>query len=303
MSTNYLEYTKCPLCNKNYYKVVKKGLNFSKISLSKIKKIFKSSSDIMINQIVKCLNCDFIYINPRIKSKIIIEGYKNVIDKEFITQNNQRIFSFRKSLKTLTKIIPIKRESKILDVGTASGEFLIACKTKFINAEGIEPSKWLVRFAKKKSDIKIYNGDFIKKKFSKKYDIIFFWDVLEHIANLQKTVKKINSIHSESGYLIINIPDHDSLIRKLMKFKWPFSLSVHLHYFTKKTLTKLLNKNYEFIYSKPHWQYLELGYILFRASKIFYFFKYFEKIVYYLKMNHIRIKYNMGQTMFVFKKK
>ena len=66
--------------------------------------------------------------------------------------------------------------------------------------------------------------------------------VLEHIPNLHETLKTINKLIKKNGYIIINVPDYDSLARKILQKKWPFYLSVHLHYFNKNSLIKLSNK-------------------------------------------------------------
>ena len=105
------------------------------------------------------------------------------------------------------------------------------------------------------------------------------------------------------SYLIINVPDHDSLARKLLRKNWPFYLTVHLHYFEKNSLNKLLKKNFNLVCSKPYWQFLELDYVFERASKYFKILKVFKKIILFLNLDKISFKYNMGQTLFIFKKK
>ena len=91
-------------------------------------------------------------------------------------------------------------------------------------------------------------------------------------------------------------------MRKILKRNWPFYLNVHLNYFTKKTLSSFLKKHdYKNILYIPYYQYLSLGYTLERASKYFIFFKYIVNLVIRLKINNIKIKYNMGQTLGIFK--
>ena len=54
---------------------------------------------------------------------------------------------------------------------------------------------------------------------------------------------------------------------KLLRGAWPFYLNVHLFYFTRKTIIKLLEKNgFEVIHVKNYWQCLSLGYVLIRAN-------------------------------------
>lgn len=291
----------CWICNNKDFIILKKG-DYSKYSKKEIINLFSSSSDHFIDQVVQCKNCKFVYLNPRLDTKIILHGYSNVVDKKFITQDHYRLKTFTNSLKKLKFFLNFNKKN-ILDVGTANGTFIKACLKEKINADGIEPSKWLVNQAKLNDNINLYCGTFEKYKFKKKYDYIFFWDVLEHVFNIKVTRNKITKILKKNGHLIINCPDYNSLARKFLNFKWPFFLSVHLYYFEEKSLKTLFNNDFIFVKSFPHFQYLELNYVLKRASKYFHFFKFLIKLCKFIKIDKIPIKYNMGQTTYIFKKK
>lgn len=290
----------CPICNSNNYKILIQGKKKSQ-NLKKLKKLYSSSNNLFIDQVVLCKKCLFIYINPRINNKIILSGYTEVIDKKFISQDKLRLKTFNKAIKKINSIINLKKIKVGLDVGTASGAFLVACKENNLNVHGIEPSKWLVKEFKKKSNIKVYSGAFENFSFKNKYDVIFFWDVLEHVFDLKKTIQKIKNILNHNGYLIINAPDYDSFARKIMQKKWPFFLSVHLYYFTLASLKRVLGNDFVFIKKFPHFQFLEIGYVLKRAKKYFSIFKVLDLIFSKLKINHIPFVYNLGQTTFIFK--
>ena len=290
----------CPICSSKEYLILKKG-NYNQYSVEEIKKKFSSSSDTFIDQVVKCSNCKFVYLNPRLDNNIILEGYTNVVDEKFISQDFLRLKTFSQSLKKIKKILNLSNK-KILDVGTANGTFVKACLKNNVVAEGIEPSKWLVNLGKKNDNLNLHCGSFEEFNFKKKYDFIFFWDVLEHVFDLNITKSKILKILNKSGYLIINCPDQDSIAQRILKFKWPFYLSVHLYYFNENSLKTFLKKDFTLIKKFPHFQYLELDYVFERASKYFPFLSYFRKFLDYLKIKKLPFKYNMGQTTFIFKK-
>ena len=74
-------------------------------------------------------------------------------------------------------------------------------------------------------------------------------------------------------------------------------------HFNDASIKKILKKyNFELINSFPHFQYLELGYLCFRAKKYLKLFFIVEKIVSILKMTKLPIPYNLGQTTFIFQK-
>ncbi len=294
------ELVKCPLCKKNNYEIIINSQKKKKFSKSYIKNIFNSSSSVFDVQVVKCKNCKFIYLNPRIKQKIIDKSYSFSKDRKFISQNKNRIKTFKNTLSLISNQIDFSNK-KILDIGSGGGAFLKACKDRNITAEGIEPNKWLVNYSKKKYGINISTKNL--NKINKTYHIVSLFDVLEHIPNIKLAINKIYKLVKKDGFLIINVPDHNSLARKILKKNWPFYLTVHLHYFDKKSLSKLLEKKFELVYSKPYWQVLELSYVLERGSKYFRILKMLNQIIIFLGLGRISLKYNMGQTLFIFKKR
>ncbi|MBL61074.1 MAG: hypothetical protein CMI85_02975 [Candidatus Pelagibacter sp.] len=302
----YLEKINCPGCGCSELKILRKS-NYEKIkNYEDLLKIYKSSGDeLLIDQLSQCKKCGLVFLNPRIKSKIIYKSYTENLDQEHISQDNQRYKTFYKSLTKIIERNNIKNyeKKKFLDVGCASGIFLKVLQTFKFHEEGYEPSKWMTEYGKKNYLVNINNGSIDNINIKKKYDFISFWDVLEHVTDLQKTLNKINLISKDNCILIINVPVIDSLACKILKNKWPFYLNVHLYYFTEKTLKDLFKKKNFYLQDKfPHYQYLNLDYLLFRASKYFSFFEYIHKIVKNNFLGKISIPYNVGQTTFIFKK-
>lgn len=303
---NYLQKINCPSCNCSNYSVLKSS-NYEEIKdLQDLLNIYKSSGDAtMMDQLVLCNICDFIFLNPRIKSEIILKSYSENLDEKHVSQDKSRYITFKKSIQKIFSKLNISDFSNktFLDIGSASGVFLKVIKDMRLSESGYEPSHWMVSYGKEKYKVNINQG-FINNVENIKYDYISFWDVLEHVTDLQTTLKKIQALSKKNTYLIINVPDIDSFISKFMKFKWPFYLNVHLYYFKKKTLESIFSKyDFELILNFPHWQYLELGYLFERAGKYFSFFLIIKKISDFIKISKISVPYNMGQTTFVFKKK
>ena len=303
----YLELISCPLCRSSNFDVKKKS-NYSNIkNINDLLSIYKSSADeLMLDQLVSCRDCDLQYLNPRIKSDIILKSYSENTDEQHLSQDKMRYKTFFQSMKKIFKKIKFSNvnnnNNKFLDIGSASGVFLKVIKDMNFIETGFEPSNWMVNYGKKKYKVNISQG-LIENVESDKYDFISFWDVLEHVTNLNETLTKINKLSKKNTYLIINVPDIDSFSCKIMKNKWPFYLNVHLYYFKKKTLEKALKQfNFELVDKFPHWQYLELGYLLSRASKYFNSFSLIKNLINYLGLSKIIVPYNMGQTTFIFKK-
>ena len=91
----FLETIECPICSSKDYKVIKKN-NYSEMNLNNLLKTYNSSSDSkLIDQLVECFQCRLVYLNPRIKSNIILESYSEAVDPKFVSQNPMRMKTFR----------------------------------------------------------------------------------------------------------------------------------------------------------------------------------------------------------------
>tara|TARA_B100000029_G_scaffold419669_1_gene425227 strand:- start:363 stop:1298 length:936 start_codon:yes stop_codon:yes gene_type:complete len=304
--SNYLETLDCPNCQEKKHKIIIKS-NYLRINkLEDLISIYKSSGDEMLmDQLVECIKCNFQYLNPRIKSEIIFNSYIENEDETHTLQDKQRYKTFRRSIKKIINLLNIKETNNktFLDIGSASGVCLKAIKDLGFKEEGYEPSKWMVEYGRNKYQVNLKPGSINDVNINNKYDLISLWDVLEHVTDLNKTLKRIKAFSKNQTILIINVPDINSLACKIMKKKWPFYLNVHLYYFNQNTIESILNKyGYSLIKHFSHWQFLELGYLIKRAKKYFRIFFVIEKIVNFLKLSSIPIPYNLGQTTFIFKK-
>ena len=299
-----IEKIKCPICNFSSFNILRKN-QYKNMSKKYLKSIFLSSSDMpIIDQVVKCKKCLLVYLNPRINSKLINKSYKDNKDYIFSKYNAAREKTFYNNIKKFFKYKKIKNlnNKNILDIGCGGGSFLNVIHNLGGKPYGIEPSKWMVKNIKKKNNFNVYAKTIENFNIKIKFDIISLWDVLEHLTNLNKSISAIKKKLVREGLLIVNVPDHGSWQRKLLKFNWPFYLNVHLYYFEKETITKLMKKHgFNLIYENKHYQILPLKYILFIASKIFSFFKFINALI--PNQLNFDIKYNIGQKFYVFKKK
>jgi hypothetical protein len=103
----------------------------------------------------------------------------------------------------------------------------------------------------------------------------------------------ISKILDTNGILILNLPMIDTFTARLMRFKWPFFLEVHLYYFTKKSIESLLKNNgFKIVQTSRYSQSLSIGYLLNRV-----FGKDFPKF-----LGLIPFRYCMGQRTIIAKK-
>lgn len=297
-----LEYIRCNLCGSTECISIYKGIPEEKSADAVIN--YKSSSNAIGNDnVVKCKKCGLVYVNPRLKEEVIVGGYSEGSDETFVSQTKGREITFGRSLKVIEGY---SKKGKILDVGTAGGSFLHVAKEKGWKVYGVEPNKWLCDWGKKNYEIDIKQGTMFDQHYrNNEFNVVTLWDVLEHVSDPKKTLIECNRVLKKDGLLVVNYPDFGSWIARIMGKRWVFLLTVHLFYFTPKTMKRLLDvTGFEMVKIKPHFQTLSLGYLVFRMkpySKILY--KIGNSIVNLLHMQNLQFIYWIGQTLVIARKK
>jgi len=141
----------------------------------------------------------------------------------------------------LDLIIKYQKGGALLDVGCAYGYFLLAAR-KYFKPTGIDIDRDTVRKAGEISGVPTFAGDFLTKKIpGKKFDVITFFDSIEHLKSPKAALLKAKSLLRKGGIVAIETGDIGSILSQIQKDKWRMiEPGIHLSYFSKKTLTGLL---------------------------------------------------------------
>ena len=209
--------------------------------------------------IVSCETCDFKFTNPRPKDKSLGSYYKS--DKYISHTNNKKgLFNWMyhtvRKYSITTKLNLLKKISKRknhLDIGCGTGEFLNACKNSGFKTEGIEPSKLAREQAINNYNLSVTHNTELDQFKSSQFDTISMWHVLEHIPELNKTIREFNRILNKNGKVIIAVPNHNSWDAKYYKEYWAgWDTPIHLWHFSKLSIEKLFKiHDFKLIEKKP----------------------------------------------------
>jgi 2-polyprenyl-3-methyl-5-hydroxy-6-metoxy-1,4-benzoquinol methylase len=145
----------------------------------------------------------------------------------------------------------IGKEKKVLEVGCHSGGFSQWIQKQNCEVTGIEINSKALEEAKPFlmeafcGDIE--NEDFWKNLSEKKFDVIMFEHVLEHLANPWKILKQCKNILNKNGMLIIALPNISNADSRFNMFIGNFDYSetgvmdkTHLRFFNQKTIREMI---------------------------------------------------------------
>ncbi len=240
----------------------------------------KDYMEVKSYKITKCSDCNHIQVNPIPDEQTLLALYQHNEDDSFYGNScSASILEKSNSDKNFLKRYYSDRidvihqnisnkEANIMDFGCTHGNFVKAIiDSGFKNAYGYDVAENLVEQGKM-NGLKLYTGniDEFSNSFNDFFDMILSYHVFEHLPEPKDTLSKIHSCLKKGAFMYVNVPHINSLQVKILKEKSviidpPF----HLHYFTKKSITKLFeDQGFEIIkVTTPFWEkstdtYLEL---------------------------------------------
>ncbi|MBK5299275.1 MAG: class I SAM-dependent methyltransferase [Vicinamibacteria bacterium] len=230
---------------------------------------FRASGDeLLVDRLARCRACGLQYVSPRPAATAIVEAYSEGDDHAYVSQVSARERTFADAVGHIERLLPGR--GRVLDVGTAAGAFLAAARSRDWQVEGCEPNRWLARWGSRHYGIPIRTGELFDHKFTpQSFDVVTLWDVIEHTPDPARVLQTARELIKPGGLVVVNYPDIGSWIARALGRRWPFLSSVHLYYFTRETMKRLLERHgFEVIEMRAHFQRLEVNYLLSRGAGI-----------------------------------
>ncbi len=295
-----LESVPCFLCGADDYDVVYEARYDREKDVDLVQKFRASGDELLIDQLVKCRRCGFQYVNPRLRGELIFSGYIEGEDPTYVSQLQARERTFAGSLDEIERAAG--GTGKLLDIGTAAGAFVAAARARGWAAEGCEPNRWLAEWGTRHYGITIRQGSVFDQDYEDgSFDVVTLWDVIEHTLNPHEMLDRCRRLLKPGGVLVVNYPDIGSWIARALGRRWLFLTSVHLYYFDRDTIRRMLESSgFRVEAIRPHWQRLELDYILFRGSVLSHAMsKGFRRLARLVGAGKSQVPYWLGQTFVI----
>jgi len=177
------------------------------------------------------------------------ENLSNYYESEDYISHSDSKKSFMDKVYQLVRNYAIKRKVKlinsfsttdktVLDIGSGTGDFLLACKQNGWNIDGVEPNDKANKETRNKTLTEITKD--ISELGNKQFDVITMWHVLEHIPNLNEYVSKLKKLLNPNGTLVIAVPNYKSYDAAYYKEFWAaYDVPRHLWHFSRLSIDKL----------------------------------------------------------------
>jgi len=257
----WLKSEACIICGSRYWKIIKQQ---------------------NLWRILKCYVCGFGTIIPKPTSEELNYLYNSNYFKrshEDIGYNDYLLWEkfIKKTANRRLDLIEkyINGKSNLLEVGCATGYFLDVAAKRGWQIKGIEISQWATNLAAKVlGENNIINSsieDAIMVLEDNKYKVIVAWDVIEHLREPHKIIKRFYELLTADGLLAITTPNSSGFLSLITGKNWLNYRKVpeHICFFNKDSLCQLLEQNnFSIILAQSHGKHTPIGVLINRVFQI-----------------------------------
>lgn len=217
---DYPKPEECPLC--------KHRGTFCLFEVINLHRIFECPScGIQFPYPSKAMDYDSAYkgefLNLLLFADTAYKSYKNIENEE---EAEVKRWEKVPRFKVLLPILSSLPKGKLLDIGCATGNFLLIAKKFGFEVFGMEASKEAVKIARAKFKLKVAEAltfDELPEEFRGPYRVITAFEVIEHVEEPLKFLKDIFDHLEEGGLTIISCPPYfkfENLSLGYRKYKW-----------------------------------------------------------------------------------
>jgi len=222
----------CPICR-------------FEVEASSFKEVYVSPYNNQEYKRYECPNCDVHWWEPL---KMIPEFYESEVFESYIGFHEGVGTRLGEHHKAFFKHFPSNVRGKLLDVGCGDGRFLRHAKEQGFEVWGIDFDKKSVENVKRNLGIDTVFAMSLEefyeyaKERGLKFDVITFFEVLEHQDKPREFLGMVKGLLKEGGYIAGSVPNRECLFAEI---GWKY---FHMDYpphhflrFSKSSLEKALN--------------------------------------------------------------
>ena len=187
-------------------------------------------------QVLRCRACTHAYCFPIPDN--IAGHYREVVDEEYLRHEASRTLSAEAVLRIVGAGGPARR---LLDVGCATGDLLVAAERLGFEAEGLELSDWSAGIARARGlEVHQEGLEALAQRSPRFYDLVTLMGVIEHFASPRAELAHVSRLLAPGGVLAIWTGDVDSVLSRILGRRWWYWQGQHIQYFTHRSLIRLV---------------------------------------------------------------
>lgn len=208
--------------------------------------------------LLKCRSCAYVFANLTLSDEELFDLYRRnyffgeeyadyLADRRVMQKN------FELRMRVLDRFIDPRRHRHVLEIGSAYGFFLDLIKHRFESVRGIDISEDGVAYARDTLGLDVRQGDLLTADFGGfRPDVVCLWDTIEHLRSPHLYLEKVSAMTDSGALIAITTGDIESVNARIQRNKWRLiHPPTHAHYFSKKTIERILDKyGFDVVYNR-----------------------------------------------------
>jgi SAM-dependent methyltransferase len=202
--------------------------------------------------LMRCPACDFVWTKNPPSPDEIGRYYQS---EDYIAHTDtrkgviNRLFHLGRSWMLGRKRCLIEKHlvgsgKNLLDIGCGTGYFLAHMRENGWQVSGVEPGEGARAFAQSEFGLNILPSEALDHFPSGQFDVITLWHVLEHIHDLEGTVKQCRRLLREDGLFVIALPNWKSWDARHYGSLWAaWDVPRHLWHFSPAAFRKGMERH------------------------------------------------------------
>ncbi len=228
------EETACELCGGREARVL-----FERRGAGRDAAMYAPTTDAFADygRVVRCTTCGLARTSPRPAGAALADFYRSASDPKYLEEERGRRATAHRYLAQLERRV---QGGCLLDVGCGPGLFLTSASERWRKV-GVELSGWAAGEARRRFGLDVREGSLMEAGLpDASVDAALLVDVVEHLPDPRAVLRELARVMRSAGALFILTPDIDAPVSRLMGRWWWGLRPAHIHYFSRRTLTALL---------------------------------------------------------------
>jgi SAM-dependent methyltransferase len=190
--------------------------------------------------VLRCTVCGHGSLAEMPPSADISAAYAAAADPVSLREEEGQVETGRRAVAEIERLAA---PGVFCDFGCWTGSLLVAARERGWTALGIEPSAWAsARAGERGLDVRtceLHEADLPDDSVR----ALAMCDVLEHLVDPSIALRTAARVLEPGGVLYVTVPDAGSLLARLMGKRWWAIVPMHVQYFTRSSLRRLLESH------------------------------------------------------------
>lgn len=190
-----------------------------------------------VASVIKCTRCGHGSLSAYPDPRSVSTAYQDAADPVSVREEAGQVETAQRALADVERYV---RPGRLIDVGSWTGSMLVAAAGRGWDPLGVEPSRWAADRSRQRG-VTVHEGQFSELDTEPGVRLVSFCDVLEHLEDPGAALDWAARVLAADGSgVYLTVPDAGSALARAMGRRWWSVLPMHVQYFHRPSLARLL---------------------------------------------------------------